>query len=54
MSLLHMQVCLNCSYPTEHEIPGQSKVIRPWIPGHTLKIGQIPELSRASLDGWQL
>ena len=36
--------------PLKHEIPGQNKV----IPGQALKIGQIPGLSRASLDGWQL
>ena len=28
--------------------------MNPWIPEHTFKIGQIPGLSRASLDGWQL
>ena len=53
MSLLHMQVCPNSSYPTEARNPWTNQG-NPWIPGHTLKISQIPGLSRASLDGWQL
>ena len=38
----------------KHEIPAWTERGNPWIPGQTLKIGQIPGLSRAALDSWQL
>ena len=44
------QGCRNGSYPTEDEIHGKNEVIPGSLDMQALKIGQIPGLSKASLD----